>query len=267
MKPPAYFYGTAWKEQDTQRLTELALESGFRAIDTANQRKHYFEAAVGAALAKNLVPRSELFIQTKFTFLSGQDERLPYDSKASIGVQVEQSFQSSLEHLGLDAVDSLVLHGPSQRTGWHQRDREAWASMEQLYETKKVRHLGVSNVTADQLQILCDEARVRPRFVQNRCYARFEWDLPVRALCATYGLTYQAFSLLTANQQVLGHGDVKALARKKNLLPSQLIFCFARQRGMICLIGTSSSKHMREDLVALRHELTDSELSLIDSIR
>src|ERR1051325_5106571 len=102
VRVPRFLYGTAWKEDETQRLTELALHQGFRGIDTANQRRHYDEAAVGravaAALASGLVKREELFLQTKFTFRRGQDHRLPYDPNATIAVQVEQSFASSLEH-------------------------------------------------------------------------------------------------------------------------------------------------------------------------
>src|SRR5688572_11930688 len=100
---PRFLYGTAWKEDATQRLTELALQQGFRGIDTANQRRHYHEAAVGqavaASIASGLVRRADLFLQTKYTFRRGQDERLPYDPNAPIGAQVEQSFASSLEHL------------------------------------------------------------------------------------------------------------------------------------------------------------------------
>src|SRR5437762_3249341 len=118
---PRFFYGTAWKEDSTAGLAELALEQGFRGIDTANQRRHYHEAAVGqaigAAINRRLVSRNELFLQTKFTFPRGQDHRLPYDSKAPIPVQVEQSFASSLEHLGVETVDSYLLHGPTQRIG------------------------------------------------------------------------------------------------------------------------------------------------------
>src|ERR1700734_598865 len=113
---PRFLYGTAWKEGETQRLTELALRQGFRGIDTANQRKHYHEAAVGQAIracvAAGLVTREDAFLQTKFTFRSGQDHRLPYDPKAPVRTQVEQSFASSLEHLGTTIIDSYLLHGP-----------------------------------------------------------------------------------------------------------------------------------------------------------
>src|SRR5262249_14902788 len=116
---PRFLYGTAWKEERTQRLTEQALRQGFRGIDTANQRRHYHEAAVGqaitAALATGVVTRNDLFLQTKFTFRTGQDHRLPYDPKAPIRQQVEQSFASSLEHLGTAIIDSYLLHGPTQR--------------------------------------------------------------------------------------------------------------------------------------------------------
>ena len=80
---PWFLYGTAWKERETQRLTESALRQGFRGIDTANQRRHYDEAAVGRAIAlpveNGLLAREDLFLQTKFTFQPGQDHRLPYD--------------------------------------------------------------------------------------------------------------------------------------------------------------------------------------------
>src|SRR6516225_9306183 len=88
---PRFIYGTAWKEEETQRLTELALRQGFRGIDTANQRRHYDETAVGLAIANSIasgiITRSEIFLQTKFTFRHGQDHRLPYDPHATISVQ------------------------------------------------------------------------------------------------------------------------------------------------------------------------------------
>src|SRR6202162_2348846 len=102
IRVPRFFYGTAWKEDQTQSLVELALRQGFRGIDTANQRRHYQEAAVGravaASIASGVVARVDLFLQTKFTFRRGQDHRLPYAPEAPIRTQVEQSFASSLEH-------------------------------------------------------------------------------------------------------------------------------------------------------------------------
>ncbi len=166
---PRFLYGTAWKEQETRRLTELALRQGFRGVDTANQRRHYDEAAVGqavtAAIASGLVARDELFLQTKFTFRPGQDHRLPYDPDAPIPVQVEQSFAGSLEHLGVEVIDSYLLHGPSRRVGLAVADWEAWRAMEAIHAGGRARLLGVSNVTLEQLDRLCQDALLRPRFV------------------------------------------------------------------------------------------------------
>src|SRR5262245_2146382 len=158
VRVPRFLYGTAWKEHETQRLTELALRQGFRGIDTANQRRHYVEVAVGRAIAASigggLIARGELFRQTKFTFPHGQDHRLPYGPRAPVAVQVEQSFASSLEHLGTHVIDSYVLHGPTRRSGLTPADWEAWRAMEAIQESGRARLLGVSNVTLEQLERL-----------------------------------------------------------------------------------------------------------------
>ena len=205
VRVPSLMYGTAWKEEHTEALVGLALAAGFRAIDTANQRKHYFEAGVGAALRASGVARADLFLQTKFTSRSGQDHRLPYDAAAEVATQVRQSFTSSLEHLGVDVIDSYVLHGPSAGQGWHHEDRATWRAMEELHGEGRARLLGVSNVSLAQLSTLCQEASVAPAFVQNRCYARTGWDRDVRALCRDRGIVYQGFSLLTANRRELAN--------------------------------------------------------------
>src|SRR6202035_1167424 len=144
-------YVTAWKEERTSALTELALRMGFRGIDTANQRRHYFEAGVGEGLAAacraGVVTRADLFLQTKFTYRAGQDHRLPYDARASFSLQVAQSMASSLEHLGTDYVDSYVLHGPSSSLGyvWGDADAEVWEAMKKERNGGRARLLGVSN--------------------------------------------------------------------------------------------------------------------------
>jgi diketogulonate reductase-like aldo/keto reductase len=119
-------YGTAWKEESTARLVQLAVGSGFRAIDTANQLIHYQEALVGEAmreLAKLGFARESLFLQTKFTPLDGQGGRPPYDPSADLTTQVKQSFDSSLAHLHTDYLDSYVLHSPYSRRGLGKADR------------------------------------------------------------------------------------------------------------------------------------------------
>lgn len=264
VRVPRFLYGTAWKEDSTQRLAELALAEGFRGIDTANQRRHYHEAGVGQAIAstiaRGLMTREDLFIQTKFTFRAGQDHRLPYDADAPIATQVEQSFSSSLDHLGVDVIDAYVLHGPTSRIGLAEADREAWRAMEAIHDRGQARLLGVSNITRPQLEQLCLEARVLPRIVQNRCYASRGWDADVRGVCAKNGLVYQGFSLLTANRDALGNPWTARIARQHGRTIAQVIFRFALEVGMIPLTGTSDAGHMREDLEAFDFDLDGKDV-------
>ncbi len=262
---PDIMYGTAWKEDATESLVLGALRTGFRAIDTANQRKHYFEEGVGRGIARAEVARDQLFVQTKFTFRDGQDDRLPYDPAAPIGHQVIQSFESSLAHLGTDHLDSLVLHGPSRRDGLGPEDREAWRAMEGIAKTRRVTLLGVSNVTAGQVEAFVELSTIPIAFVQNRCYASRGWDRDVRAVCAEHGIVYQGFSLLTANRDSLVDPRVRAIAARHGRTAPQVIFRFAQQSGMLPLTGTRSPAHMKQDL-ELDFELAAAELATISAV-
>ncbi len=266
---PPFLYGTAWKEDRTAALLELAIRTGFRGIDTANQRKHYFEAAVGEGLASvyraGLVKREELFLQTKFTYQAGQDHRLPYDPAASAAAQVTQSLARSLEHLGTEYVDSFVLHGPSSHE-WTDLDAEVWGAMISEQEAGRTRVLGVSNVSLRHLEALVPHDREQPAFVQNRCYARLGWDREVRRFCTEHNIIYQGFSLLTANVEVLRHPFVAQLAKQHRATAPQIIFAFARQIGMLPLTGTSDPEHMRQDLESLKLQLSSEQIHAIESL-
>jgi diketogulonate reductase-like aldo/keto reductase len=267
---PSFLYGTAWKEDRTAALTELAIRSGFRGIDTANQRRHYFEAAVGQGLAAayraGIVTRDDLFLQTKFTYQEGQDHRLPYDPAATLSVQVAQSMASSLEHLGTDHVDSFVLHGPASHSHWTTHDFETWQAMIKERDAGRTRLLGVSNISLAQLQQMARAHAEPPAFVQNRCYARLGWDREVRAFCREHNIIYQGFSLLTANVEVLRHPLVAGLAAQLNASPAQIVFAFARQVGMLPLTGTSSAEHMQQDLASLHLVLPKAVIQSIESL-
>ncbi len=264
MNVPDFLYGTAWKEERTEELVTEALRAGFRGIDTANQRKHYHEAGTGAAIARSGIAREQLFIQTKFTHIAGQDTRLPYDATANLTTQVNQSFDSSLQHLGTTYIDSYVLHGPSTRRGFAEDDREVWRAMESLHHSGRTHHLGISNVTAEQLALLCTFAEVRPTFVQNRCYASTGWDRETREICRREGITYQGFSLLTANETVRSNPALHTIAVKHHATAAQIVFRFAQQIGMVPLTGTSDPVHMREDLAVGTFQLDEQEIGRIE---
>ncbi len=267
---PDFLYGTAWKEDRTPVLTELALRMGFRGIDTANQRRHYFEAGVGQGLAAayraGVVTRADLFLQTKFTYQPGQDHRLPYDPAASFSIQVAQSMASSLEHLGTHYVDSYVLHGPSSGYDWTDADAEVWEAMRKERDAGRTRFLGVSNVSLQHLEQMVTTGTELPEFVQNRCFARMGWDRGVRAFCREHELVYQGFSLLTANVEVLRHPLVRGIAAQANDTAAQVVFSFARAVGMLPLTGTSAAEHMKQDLASRELKLSSDEVQAIESL-
>ncbi len=266
---PNFLYGTAWKEDRTAALTEAAIRAGFRGIDTANQRKHYFEAAVGEGLAAayraGIATRDDLFLQTKFTYQRGQDHRLPYDPQASLSVQVVQSLASSLEHLGTDHVDSFLLHGPSDHD-WSDDDAEVWETMRKERDAGRTRLIGVSNVSLKHLVQLESIHTELPSFVQNRCFARLGWDREVRSFCSGHKIVYQGFSLLTANKAVLQLSSLADLAALLNATPAQVVFRFARAVGILPITGTSDLQHMKEDLATEKLTLPPKAVEAIESI-
>jgi diketogulonate reductase-like aldo/keto reductase len=187
--------------------------------------------------------RADLFLQTKFTYAAGQDRRIPYDPTADYPTQVMQSFESSLEHLQTEYVDSYILHGPAARYGLTDADWSVWRAMEELHAAQKTRLVGVSNVSLEQLAPLYRGAAVKPAFVQNRCFAAAGWDREVRAFCRAHDVVYQGFSLLTANPNALRSAAVSRAVARTGRTPAQVVFRFALEVGMIPLTGTSSRTH------------------------
>jgi diketogulonate reductase-like aldo/keto reductase len=145
-------------------------------------------------------------------------------------------------------------------------DWEAWQAMEAIHESGQARLIGVSNVNVHQLQRLCSRARVRPHFVQNRCYASRGWDRDVRQFCAGNGVAYQGFSLLTANPQVLASPEIRQIARRHGRSPIQVVFRFALDVGMIPLTGTTDPDHMRSDLEVFDFALQADEAKEIEHL-
>lgn len=258
---PGIVYGTAWKKEQTAALVEQALRLGFRGLDTAGQPKHYDEAGVGAGMARALpsgLDRQEIFLQSKFTPIDGQDpRRLPYDPKASLSEQVAQSFANSLRNLRTDYLDSLILHSPLP-------DRKAllevWRALECIVEAGGARQLGISNLyDPEQLADLYQMARIKPAVVQNRFYAQTGYDREIREFCRRQGMLYQSFWTLTANAALLAHERVQDLARAYRRTPAQIFYRYLTQIGIIPLIGTTSTRHMQEDLAIYEFELLASE--------
>jgi len=130
----------------------------------------------------------------------------------------------------------------------------------------RTRLLGVSNVSLKHLHEMEASGGEMPKFVQNRCFARFGWDRDMRRFCKVRGIFYRGFSLLTANPGLLQHAPFVELARKLNATPAQVVLAFARAAGMLPLTGTSNPEHMQQDLASVAMELPPDLVREIESI-
>jgi len=268
VRMPRIIYGTAWKQERTAALVEQAIEIGFRGIDTACQPKHYNEAGVGEAVSaclKGGLKRSELYLQTKFTPLNGQDpQRLPYDANAALSEQVAQSFQASLKNLQTSYLDCLVLHSPLAN---QQQMQQVWQAMERIFHSGGAKQLGISNCyDLTQLEELYRTAEVKPAVLQNRFYADTNYDRSIREFCRQQQIIYQSFWTLTANPTVLAHATLKNLTKKYRHSAAQVFYRYLTQIGIMPLTGTSSSEHMREDLAIFEFELTADECAAVQRL-
>ncbi len=268
IRMPKIIYGTAWKKSDTARLVAAALRRGFRAIDTACQPKHYEEGGVGEGLAA--IPpadaaRGDLYLQTKFTPLSGQDPgRIPYNPTATLAEQVAQSFEVSLRNLRTDRLECLVLHSPLPTAA---QTHEVWRAMEMRVDSGQVGQLGISNCyQLRQLQALHTAARIKPAVLQNRFCAETRYDHDIRVFCRQNGIIYQSFWTLTANPHILSHRAVVALAEKYQRTTAQILFRYLTQSGVAPLTGTRSEAHMRDDLAIFEFELTEPERGQVEAL-
>lgn len=258
VKMPRIIYGTAWKKDRTADLVEKAIQAGFRGIDTACQPKHYNEPLVGAALHRlkdHGIERKDLYLQTKFTPLSGQDlSQVPYDKDAPVELQVAQSFEASKKNLQTEYVDSLVLHSPMAP---HALLMKVWKAMEKIQKAGGALQLGISNCYyTEVIKSLYADANVKPAVVQNRFYQETGYDADLRHWCSNHGVIYQSFWTLTANPHILASNIVRTIAQKYKKTEAQIFFRYLSQSGIVPLTGTSSEQHMREDLSIFDFELS-----------
>jgi diketogulonate reductase-like aldo/keto reductase len=268
IRVPRIIYGTAWKKADTQRLVSVAIQNGFRGIDTACQPKHYDEAGVGAGINVSLrqaLTRADLYLQTKFTSLSGQDpNRVPYDPKAPLPHQVAQSIAVSLKNLQTSYLDCVLLHSPMPTMT---QNLVVWRALEALVEAGVVRQLGISNCyRLDDLRGLNEAVRIKPAVVQNRFYADTNFDRDVRAYCDQHQIIYQSFWTLSANPQLLADRTMTTLASTHKRSAAQILFRYLTQIGVVPLTGTKSEAHMREDLGIFDFKLSNVEQGAISEL-
>lgn len=265
---PCLLYGSAWKKDKTADLVTKAVKYGFRGIDTACQPKHYNEAGVGEAiqrLTSEGINRKDLYIQTKFTPLNGQDPlNIPYDRRASLSEQVAQSFEVSKKNLRVTYIDGLILHSPLENID---RSMIVWQAMEQICSQGGTKLIGISNCyDLDMLKQLFEASSIKPAVLQNRFYKDTNYDNEIRHWCQEHKIIYQSFWTLTANSQILSSESLQKAALKYQKTPEQIFFRVLIDIGIVPLTGTCSEKHMQEDLEIFNFDLPKSVSQEIASL-
>ena len=225
-------------EEDTQRIVEDALETGYRHIDTAAAYRN--EAGVGAAIAASGIPREEIFVTTKVR--NGDQER------------VYEAFHYSRDALDLDYVDLYLIPWPVPSQGLF---TGAWKAMEKLYGDGLTRAIGVSNFLEPHLDGLRASSEIIPAVNQIEIHPTFQ-QRDLVATSRSRGIAVEAYS-------PLGHGadldscTVKYLAEKYAVTPAQIVLAWYLSTGNIAIPKTSSADRMRQIFEAAAIILTASE--------
>lgn len=247
---PEVGFGTYPLVDDAAELATLsAIEAGYRMIDTAASYGN--EEAVGAALARTPVPRSELRIATK---LRGRD----HGYEATLA-----AFEGSRRALDLDYVDVYLIHWPNPSVGKYV---ESWRAMVELQASGVVRSIGVSNFTWEFIHRLIDATGVVPALNQVELHPYF----PQSALRAQHdqaGIATVAWSPLGKRPVgLLAEAPIQAAARAHSATPAQVIMRWHRHLGSIPIPKSVNPDRQRENLAFEGIDLTAAEIAGINSL-
>ena len=249
---PEIIYGTAWKKEATLDCVQRAISAGFRAFDTANQLKHYDEELLGAAWFSVGLKRPDIWLQTKFTPINGQDSSnyLPYSPTASLKDQVSSSIKISLKHLRTSYLDAILLHSDMGS----QNNLTVWRVFEDFYQQGIIKNLGISNCHDLQtLKSLYSNANIKPMCIQNRFYQTSNYDTQLRKFCKEQNppIRYQSFWTLTANPHLLHSPLLQKIATANGGTPEQALYHCCLALDIIPLTGTKNTLHMQQDLAVI----------------
>jgi len=244
IKMPAAGIGTFLLSPDEAEASVLsALQCGYRLIDTANA--YVNEKAVGRAIKRSGVPREEIFLETKLwpSFYEQED-----------------AVEKTLERLGTDYIDLLLIHQPAGNylAGYRQ--------MERAYQQGKVKAIGLSNFTAGQVQEILSVCTVKPAVLQTEVHP-YSQEKQLKAFLEKEGIVVQAW-------YPLGHGDkalieeplFARLGEKYHKTPAQIILRWHIQDGNIVIPGSKNPAHIRDNFDLFDFSLSDAEMAEIAAI-
>ncbi|GIO30284.1 glyoxal reductase [Paenibacillus albilobatus] len=243
---PWFGFGTYQaKGNEVYEAVKVALETGYRSIDTAAVYGN--EEEVGKAIADSGVERDEIFVTTKVW-----NDDQGYDSTL-------RAFEASRKRLGLNVVDLYLIHWPGK-----DKFKDTWKAMERLYEEGAVRAIGVSNFHVHHLEELLKDSRVVPAVNQVELHPRLS-QRPLRDFCSAHGIQIEAWSPLMKGR--LGDNEtLLEIARKYGKTPAQVILRWNLQSRIVTIPKSVTPERIRENAAIFDFELTPSELERIDAL-
>lgn len=242
---PAAGIGTyLLKPAEAEASVTVALSAGIRLIDTANI--YLNEKAVGRAVRASGIPREDIYISTKLW--------------PSIYDDADRAIDRTLRRLGTDYIDMLFLHQPSADY------RGAYKAMERAVRDGRVRSLGLSNFTEENVREILAIADVMPAMVQVEAHPYY----PQRALkefLAPHGIRLMSW-------YPLGHGDsalmsepaVTAVARRTGKTAAQALLRWHVDAGNVVIPGSKNAAHVRENADIFDFRLTEEEMEAIAAL-
>jgi len=232
-------------DTETQAAVSTALEAGYRHIDTAKLYQN--EAGVGAAIAQSGIGRDELFVTTKV-----------WNSEQGFEPAIA-SFEASLDRLGLDLLDLLLIHWPAPALD---RYVDTWRAFEKLYADGRVRAIGVSNFQIPHLQRLLDETSVAPAINQIELHPLLP-QAELRAFHAEHGILTEAWSPLARGGPVLSDPVIAEIAERVGKTPAQVILRWHIELGNVVIPKSVTPARIRENLDVFDFRLTGEDLQAI----
>ena len=229
--------------EECEEAVVQAIHAGYRLIDTAAAYGN--EEAVGRAIRRCGVPRDELFITTKLWITDTNYE------------WAKRGFERSMKHLGLDYLDLYLIHQP------YNDYYGAWRALEELYDGRKVRAIGVDNFTPDKLADFMFWNKIKPAVDLVECNPFFQRE-DERTYMANNNIQMQAWAPLAAGQANLFQNETLcAIAASHRKSPAQVALRWLTQRGIVPLVKSSNLQRMKENLDIFDFTLTDAEMEQI----
>ncbi len=230
--------------EETQSVVELALEAGYRHVDTAAAYRN--EAGVGAALAASGLPREDVFVTAKlWNSQQGHDSAL-------------EAFEASLGRLGLEYVDLYLIHWPVPR---EDRFVDTWRAFERILEEGHARTIGVSNFRIEDLERLAVETGTRPTVNQVELHPRHQQG-ELRAWHVEHDIATEAWSPL-AQGDLLDDETISEVASRHGKTPAQAILRWHIQLGNVVIPKSVTPERIRENLELFDFELSEEEMAAI----